>query len=1501
MTFRPHHATGARVLALAAICALGTAVDTVSVTTVVAAANEQDLTPGQVVFTRTGASAPLTVRYNISGDARSNLHGPHLGGAVATQLNPKTDPFPFPFGTGFVTTQAIITPVAGGTTQGSFSSTTIPYQNPVTGSLATGVEFTEVYDPGFGYRVPEAVVSDPTGSGAILKAVLVGGVVTKLAVERGGAGYAVPSVTFTGGGGSGAQGQVAVRNGVVVGVTLTAGGTGYTSAPTVSLTGAPAVAAAIRATIANGQVDSLILDAGGSGYTTPTIAISDTLLPVVFWGGGGTGARGRATVFGGVITSIAMLDNGTGYTSSPTVVVPSASTTPAVLVAATNAGGQVTGVGITSGGIGYAPNAGANTYTALATFTGGNGSGAAARVAIVGGVVTGVTLVSRGSGYTSAPTMTISGSCTTPATFNVTLTGDQVTGLAIVGGGSDYIAGTGAVAVATVEAGAIVAVDMLAGGNGYGDAVPNVTVTDPSSGASYIPYVQVCGPDFIAPVNTQVSGSGLVGTIAFQAGELSKTLDIVPLRNGVGGGLHILVNVDNPITAGAYIVGAQNSARVNFADADDRASIRVTKPVSYPIPPMLLSGLLPTVVEGRGEWLITMTGDYRRRRQEIMIGGDSALGPTATLMSDYLLVTSTEPIDQTNDNVTYVTAVDENTPAASAGTSVIGVASYSGAGSFPPDFEHGGVNNGLRLDGAVGDGEIRLLSVGDVICFEAPSDPENGIYIVTATSGYVAGTQVPLTPNWDGWRAATITITPALRKIGCTDATSAGPMATRIRRLGRVVAGINQYQTTAAAQRYLYAFANQDNAPRGHRSISVNMVQTNDFGIPTPAQGSVTLADSSVRATLSWGANAGKPNTNGNAVVSFDRVFPVDVNIPFFVKTASTTATYYSGTNPATGDYVIPGVNATTMIGQALLPAGKSTALIEVVPRMLVPAPAIAETAETVEIGLADSVDYMIAPVGTAPVNPSVAIVISPPLYTNQNELVHVAITRINNGQEGATPINGKFEVSLSSATGAALMGTLTQNLTIPYAVSGSATAAQDYQTLSGQVVIPAGSSTAAIDVQVIDDTVIEESESVAVDLTSGPGYQLSSKSNASLFILDDEPRLYISAKGNASESGTIGFFTVATPLIVNRNIDFTYTVSGTATPTTDYTALSGTGRISAGQNSITINVTAALDNVVDPGETVIITLNADTASPATYALGLPSSDGIQITDDIPLLIVSGTTDAIESGTPGAFVVTNSNVVNQAVTFNYTVTGTAVAGTDYVTLTGSATLAANAASTTIAVVPIMDFVYDPDETVVLTIANDTAPVPRYVVGTTSSGTVTIRDDSVPTISVTLAGNPIEGGVQGAFLFTASSAPTTAITVAYAIAGTASAGTDYNVLSGSVVIPAGSTSVSVPVNAIFDGISDPDETIIVTLQADASLPPLYVRGASSTATMTIQNASSPATSTTPTAAAQVSPVGYMSSGGGGGSSGCGLGSGLGLVGLGAGLAMMAFLRRRRNAA
>ena len=67
--------------------------------------------------------------------------------------------------------------------------------------------------------------------------------------------------------------------------------------------------------------------------------------------------------------------------------------------------------------------------------------------------------------------------------------------------------------------------------------------------------------------------------------------------------------------------------------------------------------------------------------------------------------------------------------------------------------------------------------------------------------------------------------------------------------------------------------------------------------------------------------------------------------------------------------------------------------------------------------------------------------------------------------------------------------GSTAGDLTIPYAVAGTATAGSDYITLVGPVTIPSGSSSATITVQPIDDLDPESTETVMLTLQSGAGY----------------------------------------------------------------------------------------------------------------------------------------------------------------------------------------------------------------------------------------------------------------------------------------------------------------------------------------------------------------------------------------------------------------------------
>ena len=69
---------------------------------------------------------------------------------------------------------------------------------------------------------------------------------------------------------------------------------------------------------------------------------------------------------------------------------------------------------------------------------------------------------------------------------------------------------------------------------------------------------------------------------------------------------------------------------------------------------------------------------------------------------------------------------------------------------------------------------------------------------------------------------------------------------------------------------------------------------------------------------------------------------------------------------------------------------------------------------------------------------------------------------------------------------------------------------------------------------------------------------------------------------------------------------------------------------------------------------------------------------------------------------------------------SYTITGTASNGVDYVSLTGSVTIAAGATNALITVTPLADLLFEPSETVTLTLTDG-----PYVIGGANSATVTI--------------------------------------------------------------------------------------------------------------------------------------------------------------------------------
>jgi len=287
----------------------------------------------------------------------------------------------------------------------------------------------------------------------------------EIEVTNGGSGYAaLPDVSIAGGGGSGATGVAVVTGGVVTGVTMTNEGAGYTSNPTITISGAGGGGA--TATPLRGKVTTVVVDDGGTGGQVASINITATgkdytSAPTVVFTGGGTGAAATATVSGGKVTGITITSPGKNYLEPPEISF-------------TGGGGSgATATAVMGTGYSVAPTI---------TFS-GPGSGAEATAFITNGVLTSIVVTNGGKGYTSAPSVSITGTGASGAIATATANTGVIAGVSITSGGSAYGpvvsftggGGNGAAAEPVVDNGVITSITLTNAGSGY-TSEPTVTI-----------------------------------------------------------------------------------------------------------------------------------------------------------------------------------------------------------------------------------------------------------------------------------------------------------------------------------------------------------------------------------------------------------------------------------------------------------------------------------------------------------------------------------------------------------------------------------------------------------------------------------------------------------------------------------------------------------------------------------------------------------------------------------------------------------------------------------------------------------------------------------------------------------------------------------------------------------------------------------------------------------------------------------------------------------------
>ena len=603
-----------------------------------------------------------------------------------------------------------------------------------------------------------------------------------------------------------------------------------------------------------------------------------------------------------------------------------------------------------------------------------------------------------------------------------------------------------------------------------------------------------------------------------------------------------------------------------------------------------------------------------------------------------------------------------------------------------------------------------------------------------------------------------------------------------------------------------------DSAPESSETVVLKLVGNSGYGVGNPGTHTLTIAEGPQMSFAAASQRVGEESGTHNVGVTLSPAPTTDVTVTYTV----------GGTAAAGADFTIANSGTVTVL------AGATTAVI---PVTLID-DSEAESAETVDLTLAASGGYGVVSPGTH----TLTIV--------DDELTVSFASASQRVSEGSGTRN--VGVTLSPAP--------TTDVTVTYTVGGTAAAGADFTIVnSGTVTVLAGATTAAIPVTLIDDTEGESGETVVLTLAASGGYQVVSPDKHTLTIVDDEPSWSLSkSRYGVWEGNTVTLWMfIDHPRPTAFTLDYTL-VGGTASGA-DVVGGFGTRSITVPKNAwdVSIPIATAQDSIQDEG-TETFSVRLSTSEPG-IVFGRGTAE-VSISDDdtTPTLTFDSASSSVDEGagthhvtvrlspapTTKAELIIAYALQDPHRRSPYLYDGsTATPGSDYViphsrsytyTKVSRIPVPAGATTVTVPVTIVDDSDPEGDETVILHyrhVAPDRDHGGHHLIrpGTPhSTHTLTIVDDDLsanPEVSFASAFQDVgEGPGTHDVTVNLSARAASPVTVKYTVGGTATPGADYTALSGTVTVPAGEATATVPVTIPDDGVDDAGETVVLTLAA-----------------------------------------------------------------------------------
>ncbi len=361
-----------------------------------------------------------------------------------------------------------------------------------------------------------------------------------------------------------------------------------------------------------------------------------------------------------------------------------------------------------------------------------------------------------------------------------------------------------------------------------------------------------------------------------------------------------------------------------------------------------------------------------------------------------------------------------------------------------------------------------------------------------------------------------------------------------------------------------------------------------------------------------------------------------------------------------------------------------------------------------------------------------------------------------------------------------------------------------------------------------------ESDETVTVSLSSNSAAYSVGRANTAAFVVTpsvpsgtgstfrgepvSKPTLTVSASSNSVAEGDSVTFTVTSDIALSTDLTVALTIGGSAAGgddianDDDYEEILTNIVLPVGLLAVTVTSKIFEDLVIEDEEDITFEIAQQFGDDTSYLSGAVKSVRVVIaangSDLRPLLTVKASGETIDEGSSVTFTVRTSVKSNRDIRFNVTLSGNAESDIDYLTPDSDVyTIAAGNESVDIDIQVRRDDAVELDEKLIFTITSDVPPVGksnRYYLGLIVKSTVVIQSGDLPELTL-IGGSAIAEGRSGSFRIVSDAPVTEDTSVNYQVSGTATNGQDFKVLSGTVIMKAGSSSATILIETINDDV------------------------------------------------------------------------------------------------